>query len=122
MKMLIAMMPTVFLVVFGQLVTKWRINQLSGTMLPVSGKWARMAVYLFDPYVVTAYVASFLASIAWIFVVEKFDVSSAFPVYIGITIALVSTGGILMFHESYTLLKIISIFLIVCGVALSVLS
>lgn len=118
MKMLVAMLPTVFLVVYSQLVTKWRIAALMGGMSGAPDGASRLLVYLKDPLIVSAYMASFLASIAWMFVVEKFDISNAFPVYIGSIVLLVTLGGAFFFGESLSLQRVLAIVLIVIGVAI----
>ena len=110
------MSPTVFLVVFSQLVTKWRISYLADVTLNMPDRWSRLTFYMLDPYIVTCYASSFLASIAWLFVVERYEISNAFPIYIGLTILLVSIVGSLIFNEPLTQAKLLSIVLIIVGV------
>lgn len=118
MKLLLALMPTVLLVVFGQLVTKWRVQALAGAATTDGGKLARAWLYLSDPYVLTAYVAALAGSVVWMFVVERYAISVAFPLYIGITVMLVMAGGVLFLGEDLTATRIVAVVLILAGVAI----
>ena len=118
MKLLLAMSPTVFLVVYSQLITKWRVGSMQGGMRGAADGASRLMTYLKDPYIITAYLASFLASIAWIFVVEKYDISNAFPIYTGLIVFLVALGGLFFFQEEFTAQKVVAILLIILGVVI----
>lgn len=118
MKLLLHMAPTVFFVVFSQLITKWRVSSLLQAMDDSRGRLDRFQIYLKDPWILSAYLASFLASAAWMFVVEKYDISLAFPIYIGLIVFLVTIGGVLFFNESWTALRILSVALILTGVVI----
>lgn len=117
MRMIVAMLPTILLVVYGQLVTKWRIEAISAS-LPESDRWARLFHYLSDPVILSAYAAALGGSVAWMFVVERFDLSIAFPVYVGLTIATVALAGVWVFGETLSWQRGLSIVLILAGVAL----
>ncbi len=59
----------------------------------------------------------YLASLAVLtLALKKIDVSVAYAVWAGLGTALIATIGIVYFHESATLLKTISILLIIAGV------
>jgi len=59
----------------------------------------------------------YLASLAALtLALKKIDVSVAYAVWAGLGTALIATIGIVYFNESATLLKIISILLIIAGV------
>lgn len=119
MKLLLAMSPTILLVVYSQLATKWRVvNMAAESSAPSVDGVSRIIIYLRDPFIVSAYLASFLASIAWIFVVEKYELSNAFPLYIGLIVLLVTVGSTLLFKETINPQRMVSILLIICGVAL----
>lgn len=117
MRMIVAMLPTILLVVYGQLVTKWRIEAISAS-LPESDRWARLFHYLSDPLILSAYAAALGGSVGWMFVVERFDLSIAFPVYVGLTIITVALAGVWVFGETLSWQRGLSIVLILVGVAL----
>lgn len=118
MKLLLAMLPTLVLVAYSQLVTKWRITATMERLPVDADRWARLWHYLADPFIVSAYVAALAASVAWMFVVEQHDLSLAFPVYVGLTVASVALAGMVLFGESMNWQRVLSITLILAGVAL----
>ena len=118
MKLLLTMSPTVFFVVYSQLITKWRVGKIFDDMEIMPEGTARLLLYLKDPYIISAYLASFFASIAWMFVVEKYDISNAFPIYIGLIVLLVVMGGVMFFNELMNSQRVVAILLIVLGVAI----
>jgi multidrug transporter EmrE-like cation transporter len=117
MKLLISILPVVFLVVISQIVTKWRLSQLAEKLLNLSG-WPKLYIYLTDFYIISAYIISFLASVFWLLVAEKYDISIAFPVYIGLTVILVFFGGVFFLNEPISVNKSVSIALIILGVCI----
>ena len=118
MKLVLALLPTIVLVVYGQMIIKWRVAALSGAALSASAPLDRLLVYVMDPYILSAYAAALGGSMTWMFVVESYPVSLAFPLYIGLTVALVVLGGIWLFGEPITPLRILAIALILAGVAI----
>jgi hypothetical protein len=108
--MISAMSSTIFLVIYGQLVTKWRDTALSDSLGHASRKWERLFVYFSDPLILSTYTAALGGSIIWIFVVERYDVAIAFPAHVG----LIVLSGALVLGE----LRALGIFLIVLGVAI----
>jgi multidrug transporter EmrE-like cation transporter len=118
MRLLLTMSPTILLIVYGQLITKWRIEILAKTIPETSSAISRLMVYLTDPYILSAYVAAVAGSIAWMFVVEHYAISLAFPIYIGLTVLLVVIGGTVLFDEQLTASRVVAVFLIILGVAL----
>ena len=81
MKILLEVLPTVLLVVCGQLLIKWRVQLMAGSEHYVVDRASRMSIYLTDPYIILAYLAALASSITWIFVVERHPLSLAFPLY-----------------------------------------
>jgi multidrug transporter EmrE-like cation transporter len=118
MRLILAILPTMLLVVYGQLVIKWRVGALSDVAHPASGPLGRLALYLTDPYILSAYVAALASSMTWMFVVESYPVSLAFPLHIGLTVVAVVLGGIYLFGEPITAPRILAVFLILAGIAI----
>jgi multidrug transporter EmrE-like cation transporter len=118
MKLLLAMSPTILLVVYSQLITKWRVQLLGGNAPAEAGRWGRAFAYLSDPYVISAYVAALVGSITWMFVVERYAISVAFPIYIGLTVMFVVVAGMLVFGEDVTPMRVLAIVFILVGVAI----
>lgn len=117
-RMLLAIAPTIVLVVYGQLMTKWRIAQLFSDLAAATDRMDRLLLYVKDPFILSSYAAALAGSAAWMFVLERHAVSMAFPVYVGLTVVAVALGGVLMFGEALSLTKIVAIVLILTGVAI----
>lgn len=118
MRLLLAILPTMLLVVYGQLIIKWRVAALSSLANPADGALARLVSYLGDPYILSAYGAALASSMTWMFVVESYPVSLAFPLHIGLSVMAVVIGGIYLFGEPITLSRILAVLLILAGIAI----
>ena len=120
MNMLLAILPTILLTAYSQLVIKWRVAAMAAAGADHAGSASARAVgYLTDPYIISAYVFSLLSSIAWLYVVEKYPVSIAFPAYIGVLFAVVILGSNLLLHEPVSLQHLAGIALIMLGVVVA---
>jgi multidrug transporter EmrE-like cation transporter len=116
MNVILYALPTILLVVYSQLISAWRLRHLAQHVVLPPDKLSRAMSYLLDPWIASAYVAAFAGGVAWLFVVERFDVSLAFPIYIGLIIAIVTLASAVLFHDPLPLSKICGILLIVTGV------
>ena len=110
--------PVAFLVAYSQIIVKLHgtpeINAIETDAIH------RLLSFLSDPWVVSAYASALAASFAWLFVVTKLPLTTAFPVYIGVTFLMVLAGGWLFLAETITITKVLAALLILIGVALGV--
>ena len=116
MKLLVAMLPTILLTAYSQLVIKWRVTALAAAAGDSSGMASRAIRYLIDPYIVSAFVFSLLSAIAWLYVAERYPVSIAFPSYVGVLFAIVTVGSALLLKETISAQHIAGLLLILAGV------
>jgi multidrug transporter EmrE-like cation transporter len=116
MKILLELLPTVSLVVYGQLIIKWRVQLMAVSESYTSDRLGRLAAYLLDPYIISAYLAALASSLTWLFVIERHPLTLAFPLYIGLIVLMVVTSGIFIFGEQMTMSRIIAVVFIVVGV------
>ena len=116
MKFLFAIAPTILLVVYGQLITKWRVATISDHFEPTTSLSGKIVAYVTDPYILSAYITVFIGSFTWMFVLERYSLSQAFPAYIGLTFGLVVLGSIYLLDERVSVLRIIGMGLILLGV------
>jgi multidrug transporter EmrE-like cation transporter len=72
--------------------------------------------------ILSAYTAALIASLAWLYIITRLTLTIAFPVYIGVTFAMVLLGGWFFLSEPLSATKIISIVLILCGIILGISS
>ena len=106
---------TIVLTAYGQLVLKWRLN-LKGAMPDAFQEKVMYMFYaLLDPYVISSFVAAFLASITWMAALTKFQLSFAYP-FMSISFILVFFLSIFIFGETFNVYKLSGCLLIVAGI------
>lgn len=118
MSLLLAMTPSVLLVLYGQLMLKWRIAHLTEIGALGSSSSDRVLAYLQDPLILSGYCSAFMSSVAWMLVIDRYPLNQAFPVYIGLTLCLVMVGSGVLLGETITPMRVVAIALIVAGVTL----
>lgn len=118
MKIYLFILPIAVLVTYSQLIVKWRSSTLG--KIEVSGFVQHLLKFLTDPVILSAYAAALIASFAWLYVVTKLPLVVAFPVYIGVTFAMVLLGGWFFLSETLTATKLVAVLLIFAGIILGV--
>ena len=106
---------TILLSVYGQIVLKWRLSSMGA----MPDTWQGGAWYLFkvllDVYVISSFVAAFLASLCWMAALTKFDLSHAYP-FTAVSFILVLLFGWLLLGEAISLAKLSGVALIILGI------
>lgn len=110
--------PVAILVAYSQVAIKVRSSSMSDIDTDVIA--TKILKVLCDPIILSAYMAALLASVAWLYVVTKLPLSTAFPIYVGVTFVLVITCGWFFLDETITPTKLFAVFLIICGVIIGV--
>jgi uncharacterized membrane protein len=100
--------------VYGQLILKWRIAQFDQLPTELNDKVKFLVGLLFDPVIFSGFAAAFLASLAWMAAMTKFDLSHAYPfMSLNFVVVLLLSGWLL--SEPMNLQKTLGIGLIVLG-------
>jgi multidrug transporter EmrE-like cation transporter len=100
--------------VYGQLILKWRIASFGSLPADTPEKLRFLIALLFDPTIFSGFAAAFLASLAWMAAMTKFDLSHAYPfMSINFVVVLFLSGWLL--NEPVTFQKALGILLIVFG-------
>ncbi len=116
MKLLLAMLPTILLTAYSQLIIEVARYNPCGERWGSASLSARACHYLSDPYVISAFAFSLLGGIAWLYVAEKYPVSIAFPTYVGLLFAVVTVGSALLLKETISAQHLMGLVLILVGV------
>lgn len=105
----------VLLTVYSQLVMRWQVS--AGGLLPEDslGKLRFVTTMLLNPWVFSAIVATFLAGVAWMLAMSKFEVSYAYP-FMSLNYILVLAASVLLFQESFTGTKLAGTALVIAGI------
>lgn len=107
-------LATIGLTVYGQLILKWRISKFGPLPLDAFEKLKFVISILFDPAIFSGFAAAFLASLAWMGAMTKFDLSHAYPfMSLNFVVVLFLSGWLL--SEPMTLQKVFGVALIVLG-------
>ena len=109
---------TIFFKVYGQIILKWRINGVGSLPDKFIEKIFFLFKLLFDPWVISGFLAAFIASFFWMATMTKFDLSYAYPFMSG-AFVLVFIFSIYLFQEPLSWQKILGLILIVCGIIIT---
>jgi uncharacterized membrane protein len=107
-------LATIVLTVYGQLILKWRINQLGSLPLELTDKFKFFLGLLFDPLIFSGFAAAFLASFAWMVAMTKFDLSYAYP-FMSLNFVVVLLLSAWLLGEPMNIQKTVGVILIVLG-------
>ncbi len=118
MKNYLLILPIAVLVTYSQIIVKWRSGATD--QLATLSFSQGLVKFVTDPVILSAYAAALIASFAWLFVITKLPLTVAFPVYIGVTFAMVLLGGWFFLSETLTATKLIAVLLIFSGIVLGV--
>lgn len=107
-------LATIAFTVYGQLILKWRIGQLGVLPAGTFDKLKFLIGLLFDPAIFSGFAAAFLASLAWMAAMTKFELSHAYPfMSLNFVVVLLLSGWLL--SEPISLQKVFGVALIVLG-------
>ncbi|MBI2841618.1 MAG: EamA family transporter [Acidobacteria bacterium] len=105
---------TVGLTVYGQLILKWRIRDFGPLPAGSFEKLKFLFWLLLDPAVFSGFAAAFLASLAWMAAMTKFELSHAYPfMSLNFVVVLLLSGWLL--SEPLSWQKTLGVALIVIG-------
>ncbi len=105
---------TIAFTVYGQLILKWRIASLGQLPTDFGEKLKFLVLLLFDPFIFSGFFAGFLASLAWMAAMTRFDLSHAYP-FMSLNFVVVLFLSAWLLHEPFTLNKALGVALIVVG-------
>jgi multidrug transporter EmrE-like cation transporter len=109
---------TIFLTVFGQLLIKWRMDQQNNLPIAPMEKFIYMFKLLLDPFILLGLISAFVASLLWMLVLTKFELSYAYP-FTGATYVFILISSYYLFHESISWTNMVGVSLIVLGIVIS---
>lgn len=112
---------TILLSVYSQLIIKWRMSgRFAGLRIP-DGIWPKavtLFMVLFDPFVFTGLVATFVSGLCWMATMSKLDISYAYP-FTALGFVLVLVCSHFFFGETFNVIKFAGVVLIIAGIAVS---
>lgn len=108
---------TIALTVYGQVVLKWRMDQVGPLRQGFGPALRQLIVLVVDPVIASSFIAAFLASLTWMAALSRFELSFAYP-FMSLSFVIVTVLGVWLLGESLTPHKAIGVTLILVGTAL----
>jgi undecaprenyl phosphate-alpha-L-ara4N flippase subunit ArnF len=112
---------TIFFTVYRQIILKLRISMKA--QLPENGTSKEIITYFvqlfLDPFIVSGFAAAFVASLFWMAAMTKFEITFAYP-FMSLAPALVLLLGIWILGETFTIGKLIGLFIIIIGLIVTI--
>ena len=108
---------TVALTVYGQIVIKWQVLKAGAMPIETAEKLKFLLHLVLNPWVLSAFLAAFLASVTWMAAMTKLQLSHAYP-FMSLAFVLVIMLSNFFFGEPITVLKVAGIVLVVAGLAI----
>lgn len=106
----------IFFTVYGQIVLKWRINQVADLPEGLVPKVIFLVrLILTDPFIFSGFVSAFVASLFWLAAMTKFQISYAYP-FMSAAFVLVLVVSVLLLGETLNIYKIFGTVLILLGI------
>ena len=107
-------MGTVLLTTYGQLILKWQVNHIAPPPFIFSANWPPVLQLLLRPWVISAFVAAFGASLCWMLALSRLQLSKAYP-FMALNFVFVSLMAVPLFSEIMNFNKIVGLLIIVVG-------
>lgn len=108
---------TILLTVYGQLAIKFQVIKAGAFPQGNLEKIEFLLRLLLNPWIISAFVAALLASVAWMAAMTKLQLSFAYP-FMSLAFILVMVFSSILFNEPITTHKVIGLLLVVVGLAI----
>jgi multidrug transporter EmrE-like cation transporter len=109
---------TILFTVYGQLILKWRIGKYGALPEDLGDRILFLFRLFLDGYIVSGFVAAFVASLLWMSAMTKFDISYAYP-FTSLAFVLVVFLSAIFFNEPVSWSKVVGLTAIVAGIVIS---
>ncbi|MFC4023782.1 EamA family transporter [Oceanobacillus longus] len=106
---------TITFTVYGQLVIKWTMDKQGGLPEAWTDKFMFLIQLLMNPWILSGFLAAFLAALSWMAAMTKFDISYAYP-FMSLSFVLVFILSVFLFGEPVSPQKLIGFALIILGI------
>jgi len=110
-------LTTVLLTVYAQVVVKWQVLEAGDFPIALSDRMLFLLKLLINPWIVSVYVATLCAGLAWMAAMTKLDLSYAYP-FMSLSFVLVLLLSAVFFNEPLTWQKSLGIIFIAVGLAI----
>lgn len=108
---------TIVLTCYGQLVIKWQVNAFAASTDGPLSRLPPLMQLLLQPWIISAFVAAFGASLCWMLAVSRLELSKAYP-FMALNFLIVCLIAVPLFGESLSATKAVGLFTVVVGLVI----
>lgn len=108
---------TLFFTVYGQMVLKWQMSEAGALPSAGSERLRFLLAQLLNPWTLSAFFAAFLASLAWMAAMTRFELSYAYP-FMSLAFVIVMALGVAFLGEGMSAQKLAGTALVVGGLVI----
>lgn len=108
------LIATILFAILSQVIIRWQMGIVG--QLP-DGLWEKclfMTHAFFRPWILLAFLLTFLSGVAWMITLTKFEISYAYP-FTSLNFIIMLALGVLLFEEPFNINKLIGTLLVVSG-------
>lgn len=106
---------TIVFTVYGQLIIKWTMDKQGELPAGLMDKFLFLVQMIWNPWILSGFIAAFLAALSWMAAMTKFDISYAYP-FMSLSFVLVFILSALFFGEPISTQKMVGFGLIILGI------
>lgn len=107
-------LATTLLTSYGQLVLKWQVGKAAPVPFAFMESWPPLLQLLARPWVLSAFVAAFGASLCWMLAISRLELSRAYP-FMALNFLFVALVAMPLFGEAFTAPKLVGLAFVVIG-------
>lgn len=107
--------------VASQIIMRWRVGPSSDAATDAMSRFQFVVSMLLTPWVWGAILCTFLAGVAWMLALTRFELTYAFP-FTGVSFVLILLAGAFLFGEHVSFARIAGTLLVVLGLIVVVRS
>lgn len=108
---------TLAFTVYGQMVLKWQIGMAGPFPDTTPEKLLFLLRQLLNPWIISGFVSAFLASMAWMAAMTRFDLNYAYP-FMSLAFVIVMIISAISLHEPLPISRITGTGLVIAGLLL----
>lgn len=105
---------TLLLTVYGQLVLKWQMGYAGPMPADNLDKLLFLLRQFLNPWIMSGFASAFLASLAWMAAMTRFDLNYAYP-FMSLAFIIVMLFSVLFLSETLTLQRVLGTVMVVAG-------
>ena len=105
---------TIAFTVYGQLVLKWQMGGAGPLPAGAGDKLLFLLQQLLNPWIISGFVSAFLASLAWMAAMTRFDLNYAYP-FMSLAFVVVMGFSVLFLGEQLSAQRVAGTLLVVAG-------